>query len=72
MAPQYYKIVTTDTCDIFGWTILSRLLHDISPDLGEMNGYVHDELFTLVFKQREKMIIFMAGYSDLLKKIISR
>ena len=50
MAPQAYKVVSTNDNEISGWTILSRLLHSLAPNLGGMNGNVKSDLATLEFK----------------------
>ena len=47
MAPQAYKVVSTNSHEISGRTILSRLIHSRAPHLGGMNGDVQSDLATL-------------------------
>ena len=55
MEPQAYKVVSTHTHEISGWTILSRLLHSHAPHLGGMNDDVQSDLATLAFKNGEQL-----------------
>ena len=55
MAPQVYKVVSTNDNEISGWTILSRLIHSRAHHLGGMNGDVQYDLATLAFKNGEQL-----------------
>ena len=49
MAPHYYKVVNAYAHEISGWTILSILLHVLTPHSGGMNGDIQYDLSTLTF-----------------------
>ena len=55
MEPQAYKVVNTHAHEISGWTILSRIIHARTPNIGGINGDVHPELATLVFKNGKQL-----------------
>ena len=70
MAPQSYKIVSTHTHDISGWTILYRLLHSCAPHLGGMNGDVQSDISTLAFRNGEQLEDFHSRILRLQQEIM--
>ena len=48
-----YKVVSNNVHEISGWTILSRLLHSLAPQLGDISGDFQSELATLAFNNGE-------------------
>ena len=58
MAPQYYKVISTNTDEISGWTILSIITHSRDLHLGGMNSDVQSDLATLDFKNGEHLEYF--------------
>ena len=48
MEPQAYKVVITNTHEILGWKILSRLIHLSAPHIVGMNCDVQSDLANLV------------------------
>ena len=63
MSPQAYKVVITYANEISGWKSISRLLHACAPHLGGKNGDVQSNLFTLAFKNEEKLEDFHSSVS---------
>ena len=55
MSPQSYKVVRTHDHEIPGWKFLSILIHSHAPHLVGMNGDVHYNLATPVFKKGEQL-----------------
>ena len=55
MAPQAYKVVSTCSHDISGWTIISRIIYSSAPHIGGMNGDVQSYLATTEFKNEEQL-----------------
>ena len=47
---QVCKVVSTNTHEISGCTIIYRILHSSAPHLGGMNGDVQSDLAILAFK----------------------
>ena len=70
MKPQAYKIVSTHSHEISGWTILSRLLHSRAPHLGGMNGGVQSDLVTLDFRNDEQLEYFHSRILRLQQEIM--
>ena len=70
MAPQAYKIVSTHSHEISGWTILSRLLHSRAPHLGGMNGNVQSDIATLASRNGEQLEDFHSRILRLQQEII--
>ena len=60
MAPQAYKVVSTYSHEILGWTILSRIIHSCAPHLVVMNGDIKSDLATLEFNNEKKWKIFIS------------
>ena len=58
MSPLAYKVFSTHTHEISGWTLLYRLVHSCAPHLGGMNGDVRSDLSTLAFKNGEQLEYF--------------
>ena len=58
MTTQDYKLVNAHDCEISGWTILSRLLHAHTPNLGGISVDVQNDLFTPAFKNGEQLKYF--------------
>ena len=55
MAPYSYKFFSTHEHEISGWTILSRIIHLRSTNLGSINGDVQSDIATLAFNNREQL-----------------
>ena len=55
MVPRAYKVVSTHSHEISGWTILSRLLHSHAPHLVGMNGDVQSDIAILAFRNGEQL-----------------
>ena len=70
MSPQAYKIVSTHAHEISGWTILSRLLHSRSPNLGGMKGDIQSDLATLAFSNGEQLEYFHSRILRLQQEIM--
>ena len=70
MAPQPYKVISTQANEISGWTILSRLLHSRATHFGGMNGDIQSDLATLVFKNGEQLEDFHIRVIRLQQEII--
>ena len=58
MASQAYKVVTNHAQLTLGWTILFTTLRYRYPHLGETNGDVHSEFFTLALNEGERLEYF--------------
>ena len=70
MTHQAYKVVSTNSHEISGWTILSGLLHTRSPHIGGMNGNVQYGLSTLAFKSGEQLEDFHSRIIRLKQEIM--
>ena len=55
MAPRAYKFVSTNSHEISGWIILSRLIHSCAPHLGGMNGDAQSDIAIPEFKNGEQL-----------------
>ena len=70
MASHSYKVVNTNSYEISGWTILSRLLHSRTPNFGGMNGDFQSDITTLVFNGGEQLEDFHSTILILQQEII--
>ena len=71
MAPQAYKVVSTNSHEISGWEILSRLIHSRAPTLGGMNDDVQSDLVDMEFNNENNLNISMAELSDSNRRLYS-
>ena len=71
MAPQAYKVVSTNAHEISGWKILSRLIHSRARNLGGMNDDVQSDLVNLEFNNENNLNISMAELSDSNRRLYS-
>ena len=55
MAPHAYKVVNNHAHKISAWKFLYRIIRTRSPNLVGINGEVHSDLATLVFKNVEQL-----------------
>ena len=55
---QAYKVVSTHTHEMTGWTILYRILHSLAPHIGGINGDAQSELSIVAFKNGEQLEYF--------------
>ena len=55
MSPQAYKVFRNHSHEISVWEILFILLHSRYTRIGGVNGDVHSDLATLMFKNIEQL-----------------
>ena len=70
MAPQAYKVGSTNDHEVSRFTILSRLIHSRAPHIGGMNGDVQSDLATLEFKNGELLEYFHGKVIRLQQEIV--
>ena len=70
MTHQAYKVVSTHSREISGWTIVSRLIHSRDPHHGGINGDFRSDLATLAFNNGKKLEDFHSRILRLQQEII--
>ena len=58
ISTQVYKVLNTHAHEISGFTILSRLIHQRTPNIGGMNGDVQYDVSNLEFNNWEQLEYF--------------
>ena len=69
MAPHFYKFFTTHAHEISGFTIIYRLIHELSPHIEGINGDIQYDLSTLSFKNVEQLEYFRSIIARLQQEI---